>query len=110
MAPQPRAIRRVEGGLAALHEFEDWPCLHTLDEARPTLALLDGRIGFFGHTHREAIFSAEDSPSLELLAERSFHLPADTSIAVTAGGTGQSRDGDPRARWLSWEPATRLLP
>lgn len=107
-----QSVGEMKGDLvahAALHDFEDWPYLHTLDEARPTLALLNGRIGFFGHTHREAIFSEEDGPSLELLAERTYRLPPETSITVTAGGTGQPRDGDPRARWLSWEPDKRII-
>lgn len=96
---------------AALHDFENWPYLRTLEDARPTLDLLNGRVGFFGHTHREDIIfnEADQSPAPEQLAERSFHLPTETSIAITAGGTGQPRDGDPRARWLSWDSETRVI-
>lgn len=105
-------VGEIEGGLAAhaaLHNFEDWPYLRTILEAGPTLALLDGRTGFFGHTHRENMFFDEFGPRPELLAERTFQLPANTSIAITAGATGQPRDGDPRARWLSWDSESRVL-
>jgi len=99
---------------AALHEFGQWPYLRSLEEARPTLALLDDRIGFFGHTHREDIFFGEGDGKAapltpERLNDRRFRLPQDTPIAVTAGATGQPRDGDPRARWLSWDTETRIV-
>lgn len=96
---------------AALHDFEHWPYLHSLEEARPTLELLNGRIGFFGHTHREHMFFEDENggPSPERLSEHRFRLPVLTSIAITAGATGQPRDGDPRARWLCWDTDTRIV-
>jgi diadenosine tetraphosphatase ApaH/serine/threonine PP2A family protein phosphatase len=112
-----RALEPV-GGLegdivahAALHDFDEWPYLRTLMDACQTLALLDGRIGFFGHTHRENVFCApqDGRPAPVQLDEHRFRLPPDTSIAVTAGATGQPRDGDPRARWLSWDTESRML-
>lgn len=110
------AVRGIGNDLVAhagLHDFDEWPYLRTLGDALPTLALLDGRIGFFGHTHRENLFvepgndGSRSGP--EQLAENRFHMPPDTSIAITAGSTGQPRDGDPRARWLAWNPASRIL-
>ena len=87
------------------------PNQRSLEEATPTLDLLNGRIGFFGHTHREQVFFHEepDRALPECLDERRYLLPEDTSIAITAGATGQPRDGDPRARWLSWDTDTRVL-
>ena len=99
---------------AALHDFAQWPYLRSLREARPTLELLNGRIGFFGHTHCEDMFFEEEidnraQPTPERLAEDRYRLPINTSIAITAGATGQPRDGDPQARWLSWDTETRTL-
>ena len=99
---------------AALHDFDQWPYLRSLDEARPTLKLLDGRIGFFGHTHCENVFFEEESDDRshaapERLDADRYRLPTDISIAITAGATGQPRDGDPRARWLSWDTDTRIV-
>lgn len=94
---------------AALHDFDEWPYLRSQAEAEPTLALLDGRLGFFGHTHRENLFAPPDGPRPELIAEHRFHLPSGASLAVTAGSTGQPRDGDARARWLSWDSSSRIL-
>lgn len=94
---------------AALHDFENWPYLRTPEDAQPTLELLEERIGFFGHTHRENVFTNPAGPQPEILEEESILLPADTPVAITAGSVGRSRDSDPRARWLSWNPAERTI-
>ena len=41
-----------------------------------------GRIGFFGHTHREAIYSEEGGPPLEQFGERAWKLPENAPIAT----------------------------
>lgn len=94
---------------AALHDRENWPYLHALQDALPTLRLLDGRLGFFGHTHRENVFSDPEGLRPGQVDEQCFRLPADTSVAVTAGSTGRSRDLDRRARWLEWDNEARLI-
>jgi diadenosine tetraphosphatase ApaH/serine/threonine PP2A family protein phosphatase len=104
-------IEHIAGAIAAhaaLHEFEDWPYLLSPDDARPTLELLDDRIGFFAHTHDENVF-AEPDAGVECIGESRFILPEGKAVAVTAGATGQPRDGDPRARWLSWDTEAREI-
>lgn len=102
---------RIEGALiahAALHDFESWPYLRTMEEARPTLDLLGDQVGFFGHTHREAVFVPESSPAPELLEDGSLRLP-EGAAAITVGSAGQPRDGDPRARWVLWDDERRTV-
>lgn len=102
---------RVEGARiahAALHDFESWPYLRTMVEARPTLDLLGDQVGFFGHTHREAVFVPESSPAPELLEDGSLRLP-EGAAAITVGSAGQPRDGDPRARWVLWDDERRSV-
>ncbi len=70
--------------------------------------LFDRRAGFFGHTHRENIVTENGTP-VERLSERRFMLPRETSVVITAGATGQPRDRDLRARWLSWDTETRVV-
>ena len=89
-------LSTIEGGIiahAALHDFDEWPYLRTAEEARPTLKLLSGRVGFFGHTHRQNIFK----------------LPVDTSFAITVGSVGQPRDSGPDATWTLWDSEARTV-
>lgn len=55
-------------------------------------------------------YGAQDgNPVHGQLDEHRFLLPCNCFIAVTAGATGQPRDGDHRARWLSWDTGSRVL-
>lgn len=102
---------RVEGALiahAALHDFESWPYLRTITDARPTLRILGAQVGFFGHTHREAVFVPEGAPVPALLEDGALLLP-DGAAAITVGSAGQPRDGDPRARWVLWDDERRTV-
>ena len=104
-------VGRVEGALiahAALHDFESWPYLRTMEEARPTLELLGDQVGFFGHTHREAVFVPEVAPRPEFLEDGALQLPEGVA-AITVGSAGQPRDGDERARWVLWDDERRLV-
>lgn len=94
---------------AALHDFAEWPYLDSPEEAKPTLDLLDGRIGFFGHTHKEAIFLSESSPEPTPIGDGIVHLPESVSIAVTVGSVGKPRGTDQRAHWLLWDPENRTI-
>lgn len=105
-------IHHQEGAVmahAALHDFAEWPYLLTAEEAEATLDLLDGRIGFFGHTHREAVFAADDGSQPELVGDGKLLLPEGCSVAITVGSVGQPRGGDLRAHWLSWDSSERVI-
>ncbi|MDA0766743.1 MAG: metallophosphoesterase family protein [Verrucomicrobia bacterium] len=105
-------LSTVEGGViahASLHDFDQWPYLRTAADAEPTLKMLGGQVGFFGHTHRQRIFHlpATDPPPEK--APQVFQLPADTGYAITIGSVGQPRDPGPEAAWTLWDPDERLV-
>lgn len=104
-------ISSIAGALiahAALHDFEFWPYLRSTGEARRTLEILGDKVGFFGHTHRENVFVPEGGAAPEAVEENLVRLP-EGAVAVTVGSVGQPRDGDPRARWVLWDPSARTV-
>lgn len=94
---------------ASLHDSGNWPYLHSDSDAEPTLELLDGRVGFFGHTHRQNIFRLPAIDPPEEIAPGVFQLPENTAFAVTVGSVGQPRDPGPEAAWTLWNPAERTV-
>jgi predicted phosphodiesterase len=98
---------------SALHDFGDWPYLHSLTDARPTLAILresGDEIGFFGHTHRQEIFyEPKDAILPERLDATRMHLPKGVVCTIIVGSVGQPRDHDLRAAWVLWDSETRIV-
>lgn len=94
---------------ASLHDTENWRYLHSDSDAEPTLRILDGRVGFFGHTHRQSIFLLPEAAPPEEIAPGVFRLSAETSFAITVGGVGQPRDPGPEAAWTLWDSAKRTV-
>jgi diadenosine tetraphosphatase ApaH/serine/threonine PP2A family protein phosphatase len=106
----------IPGGIlghAALHFTEDWPYLHSLGDAAPTLEILerDGYgIGFFGHTHQQTFFSQKTGTVMaKRLGFSQVHLPEGVVCAVLVGSVGQPRDDDQRAAWVLWDTDTRIV-
>lgn len=107
----------LKGGIlahASLTNPNGWHYLEDAETAAPTLAVLKEKgfgIGFFGHTHRCAIFSDPAIPvQPEPLDEDRYRLPEGVVCAVTVGSVGQARDeGDERATWATWDPEERIL-
>ena len=95
---------------AALHgDLTDWPYLLTVEDARFTLRALEGRVGFFGHTHVEKFFGAGTCGS-ERRAPGVHHLPPESRpCAFTIGAVGQPRSRDPRARWAIWDDEASVV-
>jgi diadenosine tetraphosphatase ApaH/serine/threonine PP2A family protein phosphatase len=111
----PRVLE-IPGGVvahAALHNPEEWPYLRSLADAVPTLELLREAvrgIGFFGHTHRQELFSdPAEAVTPERISQTRVHLPEGVVCAVMVGSVGQPRDGDLRAGWSLWDSDTRVL-
>lgn len=72
--------------------------------------LPDGGLAFIGHTHTP-LFFVRDAVGAAVLSAREewVPLPADGKLIVNLGSVGQPRDGDPRASFLGWDPATRRV-
>ena len=74
--------------------------------------LATGRFGskicFFGHTHRPAIYEYRDGGLLRIAAT-TFVLRADAHYLVNPGSVGQSRDGDWRAGYATFDSESRRL-
>lgn len=98
---------------AALHQPDDWPYLHTLRDAGPTLKNLrrnDLGVGFFGHTHRQDIFADTGAAAMpEYLESGRILLPEKAVCAVLVGSVGQPRDLDRRAAWAIWDTDERIV-
>jgi hypothetical protein len=47
---------------AGLHDGCAWPYLRSSQDAQATLGILSGKVGFFGHTHRESVFVPDGAP------------------------------------------------
>ena len=62
------SIIEIEGAIiahAGLHDGCAWPYLRSSQDAQATLGILRGKVGFFGHTHRESVFVPDGSPPPE---------------------------------------------
>lgn len=78
-----------------------WEYVTSVPVARANLAVLETRIGLFGHTHLPGAFLEEDG-RIEIVG------PGDGSVLelrgrralVNPGSVGQPRDGDPRSSFL----------
>jgi predicted phosphodiesterase len=78
-----------------------WEYVTSVPVARANLAVLETRIGLFGHTHLPGAFVEEDG-AIEIVG------PGDGSVLelrgrralVNPGSVGQPRDGDPRSSYL----------
>ncbi|MFP5223046.1 MAG: metallophosphoesterase family protein [Acidobacteriota bacterium] len=86
--------------------------LSQADEA--LLRRLMGRISedvcFVGHTHRLKLVSIRrDAVTRNALPEGTVHLERGPRHIVNAGAVGQPRDGDPRAKYLIFDPVSRAL-
>ncbi len=59
---------------------------------------------FVGHTHELGVYVQQDGGVLREPLADSFSLKQKQRVIVNAGAVGQPRDGDPRAKYLIWEP------
>ncbi|MDW7982818.1 MAG: metallophosphoesterase family protein [Thermomicrobium sp.] len=89
-----------------------WEYVFTTEQARENFELLRTRLCFFGHTHVPFALSEEAArrgePPLRL-GDGDVLDVREGRFLVNPGSVGQPRDGDPRAAFMVWEPASRQL-
>lgn len=61
---------------------------------------------FVGHTHELGLYVQRDGAIFREPLHDEFILDQGQRVIVNAGAVGQPRDGDPRAKYLLWEPGT----
>lgn len=91
-----------------LYELDD----HAL---RETFALYENRLCFVGHTHeleRISLFGEAQDRKLERkeLGKGGVSLAPTARHIINAGAVGQPRDGNNKAKYLLWEPASGQKP
>ncbi len=94
---------------AGLHDPNHWPYLLSEESAEATREVMRRRgltLGFFGHTHRLAVYPER----LWNREESVIELSRDDVVAITVGSVGQSREpGDPRATWVLFDSDERTV-
>lgn len=105
----------LPGAIAAhgsLDEPEAFNYIKDVESAGPTLGVLrkeKSKVGFFGHTHEQGIFT-EDADALEWLDETRVKIPAGPACAVTVGAVGRPhKDPERRAGWVLWDPENGVV-
>lgn len=92
-----------------------------LDEDQYLLSIFDawevfsrfsGELAFFGHTHVPSVFVAKGSETRVALlrgATGTLELEPDQRYLVNPGSIGQPRDRDPRASYMTYDSARRVV-
>ncbi len=76
---------------------------------------LDCNVSFFGHTHLQGAFLCHRDGVKRMIAadtasgQEVLELEKDVTYLINPGSVGQPRDGDRRAAYAIYEPATRLV-
>lgn len=89
---------------ASLEEPQDWIYILDAFSAEPSLELQETPICFHGHTHRPAIYCREDLPVATKRSDGRFQIPKEGRTLVNVGSVGQPRDGNPRSRFVIFDP------
>ena len=104
-----------EAGLVLVHGSpldEDEYLISELD-VDPIRPYLGGHVWVFGHTHLQGGFLCHRNGVRRirrpLASSETVQLEADQSYLINPGSVGQPRDGDPRAAWMLWDSAERLV-
>lgn len=111
LTPGPMAVdgfRLIHGSPLDEDEY-----VTSLTDARNVFSYLEGKVGFFGHTHLQGGFSwvnglysyavQMDPFNCSRKAKTVFRLDPDGSYLINPGSVGQPRDGDPRAAWAIYD-------
>jgi diadenosine tetraphosphatase ApaH/serine/threonine PP2A family protein phosphatase len=79
--------------------------LLTTGQAAASLAYLEGRYCFVGHTHRPCVFEFDNKGNgrlLDITGDKPL-VPGDHRLFINPGSVGQPRDGDPRAAYAIYD-------
>ena len=80
----------------------DWRYIKKPRETYSSFEKLPGRLGFFGHSHRPAIFQKNEQ-WVDYVIETELFLSREEQYLVNVGSVGQPRDRDPRASFAVFD-------
>ena len=106
---------RVMHGCRLVHGFPpDSPTLYLFqvlpEDKQKTLRDLPERICFVGHTHVLDLIRHDGSTLADVaFKEGANRLDPALQYLVNIGSVGQPRDGDPRAKYVIWDPDESIL-
>ena len=104
-------------GFQVLHgaPFDEDEYVVAADEAGQAFDYLERRLAFFGHTHMQGGFiwnhaRVETIPATSARSRRQkMEVDPECGYLVNPGSVGQPRDGDPRAAYVRYDSAARLV-
>lgn len=99
----------VHGAPRDPHRFLAYVYELTYEDNLRRLAEDGVSVCFHGHTHLQLIHAELELGPTKLPGQRSLVLSARRRWLVNPGSVGQPRDGDPRAAYALWRPATGEL-
>ncbi len=116
-------LRTLRQGPVQLEHFQIWhgsprdedEYVTNASDATSCFPSFEGQLGFFGHTHVQGGFfrrgaRAGTIPSIgREYRDGTLQLENDWQYMVNPGSVGQPRDGDPRAAYVLYEPAQKLV-
>lgn len=94
---------------ASLHCPEQWEYIDYEELLRLHFENQETPVCFAGHTHLPAIFGRKAMASAALSWNSPLPLPKDQQILVNPGSVGQPRDQDPRACYVIYDEAQRIV-
>ncbi|MCU0539189.1 MAG: metallophosphatase family protein [Desulfobacterales bacterium] len=106
---------RQEGEGRLVHGFPpDSPTLYlfqmSAQDKLGALRSLPGRICFVGHTHLLDLIGSDGKDLTDHpLTEGTTPLDPSRRYFVNIGSVGQPRDGDPRAKYVIWDPGAHTI-
>jgi diadenosine tetraphosphatase ApaH/serine/threonine PP2A family protein phosphatase len=108
--PLTGAFGEVEFCHASLNDPAEFNYIDSEEEARAHFTVQKAVISFHGHTHLPAIWqSKRHGCDCYHPGNGPVQLEKGRRYAVNCGSVGQPRDGDPRACYLLYDPAARVL-
>lgn len=95
---------------AALHAPGEFPYIDCWGEAAESFKVQETFISFHGHTHVPIIWEERGSEVVGYHPlDKPVRLNGKNRYAVNVGSVGQPRDGDPRASYVLYDVANRVL-
>ena len=85
-----------------------WRYILKPQETYSSFEKLPGWLGFFGHSHRPAVFH-KNGGGIDLVRETELSLSREDQYLVNIGSVGQPRDRDPRASFAVFDDESGKL-
>jgi len=97
---------------ASANAPEAWHYMLDADDARGHFLHCDAAVGFCGHTHQPALFSASPTGKITAFTPGTAELiplSAQRQWLAVTGSVGQPRDGNPASAWALYDTDSREL-